>query len=188
MLQNLLNIYKINIFVATIYKIMKGKKLLLFLGVIVVFQFLNSVALKAQSSDIFNEINNADSVGGEITLYQDASLNVLIDKYKRITKKNLKGYRIQIYRGLGQEAREKANLASQKFINEFTDFDPTQIYAIYESPYFKLRIGDFRTKNEAFEILYQVKEIFPDAYIVNSKINYPKLSAEIKIKESYGDE
>ncbi len=162
---------------------MKVNKFILLAGYLVVSQLISIGNSYCQDSstlqnDIFSVIQADVENEGTIYIYQDASLHVLIDKYKRLNNNNLKGYRIQIYRGSGQEAREESNLAGQKFMGEFAEYNSQQVYVIYDTPYFKLRIGDYRTKNEAFEFLYQVKRIFPNAYIVNSKINYPRLEAD----------
>ncbi len=161
---------------------MSFNKFILLAGYLIVSQLIGTNELHAQSSkaipnDVFSIIQEEVENEGIIYLYQEASLHVLIDKYKRLNKGSLKGYRIQLYRGLGQKAREESNLAGQQFMTQFSDFNSLQVYTIYDTPYFKLRVGDYRNKNEAFEFLYQVKKFFPNAYIVNSRINYPRLEA-----------
>ncbi|MBI9067637.1 MAG: SPOR domain-containing protein [Salinivirgaceae bacterium] len=127
--------------------------------------------------DIFTEIND-NSYGGVIEIYQDPSLHVLIDRSERINKKEgLSGYRIQMFSGSGQDAREEARELSIKFIELFPDFDARLMYPEYNAPFFKLRLGDYRTKNEAMEFYHQLKKQFPNSYIVKSKINFPKLEA-----------
>jgi len=116
---------------------------------------------------------------GTIHIIQDAELYVLIDKYTRINQREgINGYRIQIFSGSGQNGREQASLASQSFCKSFPDFDVKQIYMDYQAPYFKLCVGNFRNKNEANTFYHSVKLIFPDSYIVKSKINYPKLEPD----------
>ena len=171
---------------------MKGKKILLITCYLLVIQLITTHKTQAQEltlipNDIFSEIQKKDSSKGEILIFQDASLNVLVDRNKRINKNNLKGFRIQIYRGSGQDAREQSNLASQRFMEKFPDYNPKHIYFIYETPYFKVRIGDYRTRNEAFEVLYKVKDYFRDAYIVNSKINFPDLSVDKDLNKTNND-
>lgn len=154
--------------------------------VIVILLVFNGITFAQDTipvnDDIFSALQISEESEGEILLFQDASINVLVDKHKRINQKELKGYRIQIYRGSGQKAREDANASSYLFTSNFPAFDQTQVYAIYESPYFKLRIGDYRTKNDAFEFLYHVKRVFPNAYIVATKINFPKLEVSQSTK------
>lgn len=140
------------------------------------------------NDDIFSALQINEENKGEILLLQEASINTLVDRHKRINQKGLRGFRIQLYRGSGQQAREKVNSASQVFMNKFPSFDPEQVYAIYESPYFKLRVGDYRTKNEAFEFLYHLKEVFPNAYIVATNINFPKLESKQTSESTNTDE
>ncbi len=132
---------------------------------------------KPAINDIFPLIQD-DSFGGNIDLYQNPSLHILIDKNIRLNKKNgLTGYRIQIFSGTGNAARENANITSRKFRNNFPNFDSDLIYFEYKAPYFKVRVGDFRNKNEAFEYFHMINRKFPGSYIVKSRIKFPKLEA-----------
>lgn len=134
--------------------------------------------IATSTDDIFSSIQNS-TYGGTISLYQDPMLHVLVDKYARINKKQgLKGYRIQVYSGSGVSARTEANKVRSKLLTQFPEFDPRVIYFDYQAPYFKVVIGDYRTKNEAFEVYHGIKRKFLGSYIVKTRINYPKLALE----------
>lgn len=136
----------------------------------------NDIALAPD--DIFYSIQD-DTYGGTISLYQDPLLHVLVDKYARINEKQgLKGYRIQIYSGSGVSARAEANSARYRLLNLFPEFDPSLIYFDYHAPYFKVVIGDYRNKNEAFEVYHDIKRKFSGSYIVKTRIRFPKLSSK----------
>ncbi len=131
-----------------------------------------------ESEDIFSQLQD-NSYGGVIQIFQDPSLHVLVDKNTRLNKKEgLEGYRIQLFSNSGQDAREKANEVQQKFLELFPDFDNSLIYTEYAAPYFKVRVGDFRSKNEAYEIFHKLRNKFPSSYIIKSKINFPKLEPD----------
>lgn len=136
----------------------------------------------ADSMSVYNDIFSSlqdNSRGGKIEIYQDPALHVLVDKSIRINKKEgLDGYRIQIFSSSGQDARDKVNEIQQQFLEMFPDFDARLIYTEYTAPYFKLRIGDFRNKNEAYAFFHKLRKKFPSSYIVKSKINFPKLEAD----------
>lgn len=161
------------------------RKILLLLAYLIINLYFGLYFANAQdtentlSEDIFFHLKTSKIGEGKIILSQSTVLNNLIAKHRQINKNlgraKIKGYRIQIYRGVGSDARNKANNVSMKFMTNFPNFSQNQIYAIYETPYFKLRVGDYRNKNEAFEHLFKIKKIFPEAYIVNSNINYPEL-------------
>jgi hypothetical protein len=132
--------------------------------------------------DIFTDLIKPDSLtGATIILLQDTSVPAIFERVKRINQKSgVMGFRIQIYNGSGQDAREAINKLTLEFLAKFPDIDPAVIYQEYQAPFFKLRIGDFRTRNEAFQLYNQIKHYFPNCYIVKSRINYPKLYADTR--------
>jgi hypothetical protein len=46
-------------------------------------------------------------------------------------------------------------------------------YRTYSNPYFKVTVGDFRTKSEAMELLSRIRHEFPSAFVVKESIEYP---------------
>lgn len=148
---------------------------------IVVFT-INFIASNAQESSqsnngVFSAIQLHDSSTGSIELYQDVLLYQLIATQVSLSQTNgLIGYRIQINQWSGQNSRDKALAKSEVFIEKFPEFDPSLVYVDYESPYYKLRVGDFRSRNSAFEFYNQVRRYFPNSYIVKTNIEFPKLT------------
>ena len=51
-------------------------------------------------------------------------------------------------------------------------------YRSYANPYFKVTVGDCRTKSEAMELLERIKHEFPSAFVVKENINYPVVDRE----------
>lgn len=148
----------------------------------ILFIYVNSVCAQETEddttffpSDIYIQLLEKDT-GGTMKLEQEPELGVLTEKSIRINEKEgLSGFRIQIYSGSEQNAREKLSLIIQEFQESFPEFNAELIYTEYQAPYFKLRVGDFRNKNEAYEWFHQIRKKFPNSYIVKSKIKYPKL-------------
>ncbi len=111
---------------------------------------------------------------GVVTIINDPQLDTLIDRHiqSRADIGGLRGYRIQVYFGSGQQARKEANEAKASCISLF----PTQkAHILYQTPFYKVRVGDFRTRNEAFIWHKKIVRKFPKAYIVNDIINFPEL-------------
>lgn len=101
---------------------------------------------------------------GKLQLYQEERLNDLLERYKNVNvrKNGMDGYRIQLFFESGRMARENAYEVKAKFLSSFQGISA---YVDYQAPFFKVRVGDFRTKREA-QILYKkLKRQFPDAYI-----------------------
>ena len=52
----------------------------------------------------------------------------------------------------------------------YQDFPDLSSYVEYEEPYYKLRIGDFKTRLEATFFMQQVTPLYSGAFIVKDKI------------------
>lgn len=112
--------------------------------------------------------------GGAITITQDPKIAALIEKHTRMNRADNKipGWRIQIYNSSGKEARDEANEFRNKFLAKYPEM---RAYVVYQPPYFKIRVGDFLTKQDAFRLYKDVLKEFPVSYLVPDKINYPQL-------------
>ena len=131
----------------------------------------------AQSSngDILIKIqqkNNANE--GEVLIFQDMRINDLVYNHIEQNKRKggIPGYRIRIFSDLGNTARDESQVAKAKFYELFPEIP---VYREYDSPYFKVYVGDFRTKVDAIKVFKQIKRYFPAAFIVPDQINYPNL-------------
>jgi hypothetical protein len=60
------------------------------------------------------------------------------------------------------------------------EFPEAGFYVVYESPYFKLRLGDFRSHNEALRLYHRLREAHISAFIVPDTIRYPALPLDEK--------
>jgi hypothetical protein len=47
------------------------------------------------------------------------------------------------------------------------------VHVKYISPNFRVRVGDFRTKNEALKLYREIKSNYPVAFIVADEIDFP---------------
>ncbi|MCD4769376.1 MAG: hypothetical protein K8R35_04335 [Bacteroidales bacterium] len=112
---------------------------------------------------------------GEVRIDQDQSIDTLLTRHI-IANRNYNGFdgfRIQIFNGSGRTARDKANEAKANFILEFHRIES---YLSFEPPnYFKVRVGDYRTRRDAFNNFLAIKKEFPNAYIVPDIIKFPDL-------------
>lgn len=136
---------------------------------------LLSVNIMAQrlikAEDLIN--GSGDYGKGSVEINQDIRVDSLLSRHILANKsmEGISGYRIQIYRGSGRKARTDANTAKAEFISEFPDI---KSYLQFASPnYFKVRVGDYRTRHIAYPDFLRIKEKFPNAYIVTDVITYP---------------
>lgn len=85
-------------------------------------------------------------------------------------KRTINGYRVRIFFDNRQTARSESEQTIKKFVNMFHD---VSAYRTYTNPYFKVTVGDCRTKSEAMALLARIKGAFPSAFVVKENINYP---------------
>jgi hypothetical protein len=105
---------------------------------------------------------------------QDSQLVRLISLHIRKNEsiRGIHGFRVEIFFSSALDARQKALQTKAAFLK---DFPETNVYVIYVSPDFKVRVGDFRTKNEALAMMKNIQHLFPKAFIVPDIIEYPNL-------------
>ncbi len=81
----------------------------------------------------------------------------------------LNGYRIQIAAYSGVNSKSQAEYARNSFNSLFPY---TRSYLIYNEPYFKVRVGNYYTRLQAYKDLEKIRSSYPSAYIVPDKVNY----------------
>jgi hypothetical protein len=112
---------------------------------------------------------SADSLQRDVKA--DPRVKTAVNKHINTNvKSKSKGYRVQLYSGVDQD---KAKSIRSKFLNEYGK--DANAYIVYDPPNFKLRVGDFRTRLEAYRFLKKIKADFPSAYIVETEIEKPEI-------------
>ncbi len=91
------------------------------------------------------------------------------EEYHKRTSGEIDGYRVKIHFSAD---KTKAKEIQAKFSNKYSDIPA---YEDYQQPNFVITVGNFKTKLEAYAILKKIKEDYPYAFIVKSKINPLKL-------------
>jgi hypothetical protein len=106
---------------------------------------------------------NDPKQSGKLSIEQDQRLDKLIEGY-RDQKKTI-GYRIQIYSGRSrtEAIKEKSNFHSKYGESEVA-------YLIYQSPNFKIRVGNYRDRLQSTKYLEIYKIDFPSAFLVKDEI------------------
>lgn len=108
-----------------------------------------------------------------VTVYQtDAVRTAVSARIAANDGANFNGYRIRIYFDNNQNARS----ASSAVLNRFKASHPDiPAYRTFDSPNFKVTVGDFRTRSEALAALKDIQAEYPSAFIIREKFKYPEL-------------
>ena len=149
---------------------MKRKMKRITLILVVVFA---AIQLRANDSlHIAMSPNLLDSMPG-VEVLQDSAVGVLLQAAMqgRMELVEIDGYRVQIYSSNQQQAAKAEALDLEAKIKEKID---QPVYVLYIPPFWKVRLGDFRTYEEAKQYKKIFVEQFPavqgDTYIVRDKI------------------
>ncbi len=124
------------------------------------------------SSFIYSPAKKGTDTAGEVVLIQDYKIESLLEKKLAVNEARpaLFGYRIQIMSVTGANSRDKVNVEKAKIL---MDYKEVRVYVVYNAPYFKVRLGDFRTKLNAVQFLNTISDNYPQAFVVKDKVNIP---------------
>jgi hypothetical protein len=128
--------------------------------------------MQAQSQsrvDPLRELQDAEE-SGQVKIRTDS---LLVANYYKLMEQNSKlsgvpGYRIRIYSESGIGAKEEQQRVRARFLSLFPD---TDAYYRYDEPFFKVYVGDCRTRSQALKLYDRVAKSFPSAILVEDYIN-----------------
>lgn len=89
--------------------------------------------------------------------------------------RTLSGYRVRIFFDNKQSARHESEQTLKRFRAMYPD---VAVYRTYTNPYFKVTVGDCRTKSEAMKLLSRIKGNFTSAFVVKENIECPLVDGE----------
>lgn len=122
--------------------------------------------------DIFAVLpSKAAGAPADVKVHQSALIrNSLGLHIKNNAGRPIEGYRVRIFFDNRQSARVNSEDTEKNFRAAHPDIPA---YRSYVNPYFKVTVGDFRTKSEAMQLLRSIVREFPTAFVVKENINYP---------------
>lgn len=107
----------------------------------------------------------------------DGNVNVTFDKgvegaingyFSRTKEEKTKGYRIQLCSESGNNSKNVANSTKASFLRLYPD---VPAYLTWDTPNFKVKVGDFKNRLDATLFWKQLVIIFPASYVVMDEIN-----------------
>ena len=82
----------------------------------------------------------------------DVAATQMVERHVELNQrvKTIPGYRVQIASFSGANSKTSAFNLRENFI---TDYPSVQAYIVFDEPNFKVKVGDFRTRLEAYAFL-----------------------------------
>ncbi len=112
----------------------------------------------------------ARSGAQEIQLNVDPAIEQLVKVWVAQNKVNprIEGWRVQI---MSTTDRQQVEDGKSRFLTLY----PTVVADwVHEKPYYKLRVGAFRTRQEALSFLAELKDTYPGAYPAKDPNIHPR--------------
>ncbi len=111
--------------------------------------------------------------GEPVKISRDARVDALLNKHIKYNQTApVSGYRINIYSQSGNNSHSAAVAAQAQFAELFPEM---KSYLSFEEPYFKVKVGNFRTRLEATATLTKLQTNYPQAYVVRDNLDLQDL-------------
>jgi hypothetical protein len=102
-----------------------------------------------------------------VVIHKDPRIDLLLKKQsdanaaiKKANARTARGFRLLV---INTNKRDEAIAAKTKV---YTNFPELKAYLVYQSPYFKLKVGNFRTREEAKDYQKSLGYYFPKGVFV----------------------
>lgn len=108
------------------------------------------------------------TVSAQTRVVGDVAVTQMVERHVELNNrvKTIPGYRVQIASFSGLNAKTSAFNLRDQFM---TDYPLTQAYIVFDEPNFKVKVGDFRTRLEAYAFLQEIKDVYK-GYIIRDNI------------------
>ena len=127
------------------------------------FAFLIFIVYRSNGQDVVDS--------NSITVRKDPRIDLLVKKQAQIneettrdSRKTGKGFRLLV---INTTKRDDAIAAKAKV---YTNFPELKAYLLYQSPYYKLKVGNFKDRKEAEEYQKKMKYYFPSGVFIMNDI------------------
>jgi hypothetical protein len=143
----------------------------------VVYRHVSRVDSVLAGKDIFHIMPlKANGGNADVEIYQPQEVAAALRKQvENNPKRTVSGYRVRIFFDNKQTARNDSEAALKLFTSKYHG---VAAYRSYVNPYFKVTVGDFRTKSEAVQLMKLIQVDFPAAFVVKENIYYPVVDKE----------
>jgi hypothetical protein len=90
------------------------------------------------------------------------------------------GFRVQIFMELGNDALKHADSVRETFTKKYPE---VPVYLVFGQPYYRLRVGDYRTRLEAENMYQRLRKTYKNAFVTADRIELPYIALCSNIDE-----
>lgn len=124
---------------------------------------------------------NAQKRRGIIQIVGDRKVTDLVNTHIEFNErvKTIPGFRIQIASETGSNSKAKAFSVKERFLQEYPE---VSAYLVFDEPNFKVKVGDFISKLDAFVFMQKIKSQYPCTIIKDNVYPIHSSNEEILIE------
>ena len=151
---------------------------ILFFSLFFFFSLAAQETENAAKQNIFDVLATVDSASkATVKIYQDERIALAVANRKATSEvqstQTTSGYRVQVFSSNAQRTAKADAFKIEKTLRE--EFPDLPVYLNYTSPFWKVRVGDFKTYKEAQEFRSILIDAFPnlrsETYTVKDTVN-----------------
>lgn len=107
---------------------------------------------------------SAQTRKGKVEITGDVLVSELVKKHIEFNERvrTVPGYRVQIAALSGANSREQAFELKRRFKEEYPE---VEVYIIFTEPNFRIKVGDFTSKLDAFVFMRRIKDSYPGTIV-----------------------
>lgn len=160
---------------------------LIILFTLLIFNAGVNAQTSLQKNDILDELNTDVQGKGYVRVYEDESITHILGRPMgaprtvyttadgSVQYHKMRGFKIQVFSGNNQRtSRDEAN-SKQSLINK--SYPDLETVVLFESPFWRLRVGNYETRREAEESMQELRKTFPsfgrEMYVVVDEVKIP---------------
>lgn len=138
---------------------------LFYIAFTVVLAFMASADSRAQIV-VEENIDQPATTGSwdkRIAIHADPRLAILVERHKNLQSggiRRMRGYRVQIYYGVDR------NKAFERRADFMRRYPSTKVYMVYTQPQYRVKVGDFATREDAVDLYREMISIYGACMIV----------------------
>ncbi len=146
------------------------------LSILLLFVGLSTIAQNYKYQQIEQKSMPSDTIGnskGNVEIVRDSRIDSIVKMHIAYNKslEGIQGYRVQIFFDAGNNSLNKAETEANQYQ---TLFPNDTAYISFTEPYYKVRVGDFRTKLEAEGYMHEILKDYPNAFVIQDIIRLPE--------------
>jgi len=148
------------------------------LPILLLFFGLNASAQEykyQQLEQMSKPIDTAKNSTGTVEIIRDSRIDSIVKMHIAYNEslEGIQGYRVQIFFDAGNNSLDKAEAEAEQYQ---TLFPNDTAYISFTEPYYKVRVGDFRTRLEAEGYMHKILKEYPNAFVIQDIIRLPEFN------------